>query len=122
MSRDPGRLQRAIIELIESSGPGDVGWTTSWLCEHVYRGKSSKSQRTALIRAIKKMRLPIGWKFERGWDELHVPLTLKSGQRRSPADPSRQMPLLNARRVLNDDRRRSLGIIGTSTYARRPRI
>jgi hypothetical protein len=72
MSREPGRLQRVISELIESSGPGDVGWTTSWLCEHVYGGKSSKSQRTALIRAIKKMRLPVGWKFERGWDELQL--------------------------------------------------
>jgi hypothetical protein len=71
MSRDPGRLPRAIIELIESSGPEDVGWT-SWLCEHVYRAKSSNSRRTALIRAIKKMGLPIGWKFERGWDELQL--------------------------------------------------
>ncbi len=32
MDRNPGRLQRAIIELIESSGSEDVGWTTSWLC------------------------------------------------------------------------------------------
>jgi hypothetical protein len=47
MDRNPGRLQRAIIELIESSGSEDVGWTTSWLCKHVYGGKSSKSQRSA---------------------------------------------------------------------------
>ena len=72
MSRDLGRLQRAISELIESSGPEDVGWTTSWLCEHVYGGKSSKSQRSALMRAIKTMKLPPGWKFERGWDELQL--------------------------------------------------
>ena len=72
MDRDPGRLQRAIIELIESSGSEDVGWTTSWLCKHVYGGKSSKSQRSALMRAIKTMKLPLGWKFERGWDELQL--------------------------------------------------
>ena len=60
MDKNPGRLQRAIIELIESSGSEDVGWTTSWLCEHVYGGKNSKSQRDALMRAV-------GWKFERGW-------------------------------------------------------
>ena len=72
MSRDLGRLQRAINELIESSGSEDVGWTTSWLCEHVYGGKSSKSQRNALMRAIKMMKLPVGWKFERGWDELQL--------------------------------------------------
>jgi hypothetical protein len=72
MDRNPGRLQRAIIELIESSGSEDVGWTTSWLCEHVYGGKSSISQRGALIRAIKTMKLPLGWKFERGWDELQL--------------------------------------------------
>ena len=72
MDRDPGRLQRAIIELIESSGSEDVGWRTSWLCKHVYGGKSSKSQRSALMRAIKTMKLPLGWKFERGWDELQL--------------------------------------------------
>jgi hypothetical protein len=72
MDRNPGRLQRAIIKLIESSGSEDVGWTTSWLCKHVYGGKSSKSQRGALMRAIKTMKLPLGWKFERGWDELQL--------------------------------------------------
>jgi hypothetical protein len=72
MSRGSGYVQRAIIELIESSGPEDVGWTMGWLCEHIYGGNSSRSQRTALIRAIKTMKLPIGWKFERGWDELHL--------------------------------------------------
>jgi hypothetical protein len=51
MDRKPRGRQRAIIELIESSGSEDVGWTTSWLCEHVYGGKSSKSQRNALMRA-----------------------------------------------------------------------
>jgi hypothetical protein len=56
---------------IESSGAEDVGWTTGWLCEHIY-GKRSKSQRTALIRAIKKMKLFAGWKFEPGWDELQL--------------------------------------------------
>ena len=72
MDRNPGRLQRAIIELIESSGSEDVGWTTSWLCERVYGGKSSKSMRGALMRAIKTMKLPVGWKYERGWDELQL--------------------------------------------------
>jgi hypothetical protein len=67
-----GRLQRAIMELIENSGPEDVGWTMGWLCEHVYGDKTSRSQRTALIRAIKSMRLPVGWKLERGWDELQL--------------------------------------------------
>jgi hypothetical protein len=53
MSKGLGYVQRAVTELIENSDAKDVGWTTGWLCEHVY-GKSSKSQRTALIRAIKK--------------------------------------------------------------------
>jgi hypothetical protein len=25
-----------------------------------------------LMRAIKTMKLPLGWKFERGWDELQL--------------------------------------------------
>jgi hypothetical protein len=72
MSKGSGYVQRAIIELIECSGSEDVGWTIGWLGEHIYGGNCSRSQRTALIRAIKKMRLPIGWKFERGWDELQL--------------------------------------------------
>jgi len=67
-----GRLQRAIIELVKHSDPEEVGWTLSWLCDHVYGSKTSKSQRRALIRAIKSMELPQGWKFERGWDELQL--------------------------------------------------
>jgi hypothetical protein len=72
MNKDLGRLQRAIIELVEHSDPEDVGWTLSWLCDHVYASEVSKSQRSALIRAIKSMKLPDGWKFERGWDELQL--------------------------------------------------
>ena len=25
-----------------------------------------------MMRAIKTMKLPVGWKFERGWDELQL--------------------------------------------------
>jgi hypothetical protein len=42
MSKGLGYVQRAVSELIESSGAEDVGWTTGWLCEHIY-GKSGKS-------------------------------------------------------------------------------
>ena len=72
MSKGLGYVKRAIIELIESSGPEDVGWTVGWLCEHIYGDNSTRSQRAALIRAIKTMKLPVGWKFERGWDELQL--------------------------------------------------
>jgi hypothetical protein len=72
MSKGPGYVKRAILELIESSGPEDVGWTIGWLCEHIYGENSTRSQRAALIRAIKTMKLPVGWKFERGWDELQL--------------------------------------------------
>jgi hypothetical protein len=67
MKKDFGRLQRAIIQLIKQSNPNEVGWTLSWLCDHVYGREASKSQRSALTRAIKSMELPDGWKFERGW-------------------------------------------------------
>jgi hypothetical protein len=72
MKKNYGRLQRAINALIESSGPEDVGWTASWLCDYVYGSKTSNSQRNALKRAIKTMKLPVGWKFEPGWDELQL--------------------------------------------------
>ena len=72
MKKDNGRLQRAIIQLIKHSNPDEVGWTLSWLCDHVYGSEPSKSQRGALIRAIKSLELPDGWKFERGWDELQL--------------------------------------------------
>jgi hypothetical protein len=72
MGAKSGKLQRTILELIDGSRHTDVGWTTSWLCEYVYGSKRTKSQRGNLIRTIKKMRLPPGWKFERGWDEPHL--------------------------------------------------
>jgi hypothetical protein len=72
MSKGLGYVKRAIIELIESSGPEDVGWTIGWLCEHIYGENSTRSRRAALIRAIKTMKLPVGWKFEPGWDELQL--------------------------------------------------
>ena len=72
MSKGLGYVKRAIIELIESSGPEDVGWTIGWLCEHIYGENSTRSQRAALNRAIKTMKLPVGWKFEPGWDELQL--------------------------------------------------
>ena len=72
MNKGLGYVKRAIIELIESSGPEHVGWTIGWLCEHIYGENSTRSQRAALIRAIKTMKLPVGWKFERGWDELQL--------------------------------------------------
>jgi hypothetical protein len=65
MSRGSGYVQRAIIELIESSGPDDVGWTIGWLREHIYGGNSSRSQRTALVRAIKTMKLQAARRYSR---------------------------------------------------------
>jgi hypothetical protein len=70
--KGPHYIQSAILELIRRSGPDDVGWTSAWLCHHVYGDKSSRFQRTALIRTIKTMKLPDGWKFERGWDDLQL--------------------------------------------------
>ena len=72
MAKDLGCLQLAIIKLVKQSDPDEVGWTLSWLCDHVFGSEPSKSQRSALIRAIKSMELPDGWKFERGWDELEL--------------------------------------------------
>ena len=69
MKKDFGRLQRAIIQLIKHSNPDEVGWTLSWLCDHVYGSEPSRSQRSALIRAIKSLER---MEFERGWDELQL--------------------------------------------------
>ena len=84
---DPGYIQRAIIELIRNSGPEDVGRTTSWLCQHIYDGNSNRSKRAALIRAIKAMKLPVGWKFERGWDELQLINDQRFYARRAKGSP-----------------------------------
>jgi hypothetical protein len=72
MRKGVGYVKRAIIELIDSSGPDDIGWTIGWLCDHIHGENSTRSQRHTLIRAIKTMKLPVGWKFERGWDELQL--------------------------------------------------
>jgi hypothetical protein len=55
MSSDPGYIQRAIMGLSQNSGPEDVGWTTSWLCEHIYGGNSNRSKRAANYLAFIKL-------------------------------------------------------------------
>jgi len=46
--------------------------TLLWKINATQAGFRAASQRDALMRAIKTMKLPVGWKFERGWDELQL--------------------------------------------------
>jgi hypothetical protein len=65
MSKGPGHLQRAILELIADNPNG--AWRTSDICRHVY-GKSAavtKTQRVSVSRALRKMKLPGTWEIWR---------------------------------------------------------
>jgi hypothetical protein len=59
MSRGLGRIQQAIIGLIETEPQG--AWTTSQLCQHIYDDLIQKRHRVAVARALRRMELPALW-------------------------------------------------------------
>jgi hypothetical protein len=65
MSKGPGWVQRAIIALIEANPHG--AWTTEDLCAVIYPADEpvDKSQRVAVLRAMRKMTLPGTWTVDR---------------------------------------------------------
>jgi hypothetical protein len=63
MSHGPGRVQRAIAELITANPDG--AWTTALLCKHIY-GECQKKHRVAVARALAHMQLPKPWNLRVG--------------------------------------------------------
>jgi len=62
MSRGYGRIQRAILDLIEAQPHG--AWTTAHLCAHIYDhlvDVINKTNRVAVTRALRQMKLPPLW-------------------------------------------------------------
>jgi hypothetical protein len=58
MSRGHGRIQRGILDLIETNPDG--AWRTSDLCWTIYK-RVAKAQRVAVSRALRRMTLPGTW-------------------------------------------------------------
>ncbi|UXT64130.1 hypothetical protein FY133_00485 [Agrobacterium tumefaciens] len=65
MSRGAGKVQTAILSLIASDDDG--AWTTTDVCEAVYRGANriEKKHRVSVSRAIRTMDLPEPWAVAR---------------------------------------------------------
>ncbi|TCQ28243.1 hypothetical protein [Rhizobium sp. PP-CC-3G-465] len=65
MSRGAGKIQATILSLIENDEDG--AWTTTDICEAVYRGANrvEKKHRVAVSRAIRTMKLPETWAIAR---------------------------------------------------------
>jgi hypothetical protein len=61
MSRGPGRIQRAILALIESDAHG--AWLVSDICKREYAetGRVEKKHQVAVNRALSNMALPEPW-------------------------------------------------------------
>jgi hypothetical protein len=59
MSRGPGRIQQAIVGLIEADPQG--AWTTTELCEYIYRSSVERWDRVAVAQALRGMKLPPLW-------------------------------------------------------------
>ena len=61
MSRGPGRIQRAILALIESDAHG--AWLVTDICRHEYAGidRVEKKHQVAVNRALSAMTLPPDW-------------------------------------------------------------
>jgi len=63
MSNGPGKVQQAILRLLETADL-DMGWTTAELCEEVYSllpHQVRKSHRVSVLRALHGMTLPDPW-------------------------------------------------------------
>ena len=63
MSRGPGRVQEAIVAIIEAEPQG--AWTTTQLCERIYGTSIEKSHRATVARALSGMQLPRLWCIRR---------------------------------------------------------
>jgi len=60
MSHGPGHIQRTILALIDAHPDG--AWTTSELCQLVYTvDQVDKKHRVAVLRALRRIRLPDDW-------------------------------------------------------------
>lgn len=61
MSRGPGRLQRAILDLIAENPHG--AWLTEQLCDELYDFPNpvEKKHRVAVLHALRTMKLPPDW-------------------------------------------------------------
>jgi hypothetical protein len=82
MSKGLGKVQRAILALCENEGGA---WSTASLCDHVYHTPieqwNRRAEKSAIGRAISRMKLPGTWVFERGGGEewwLHDPCNRES--------------------------------------------
>lgn len=66
MSRGLGRVQRAILAMIEVEPHG--AWTVDEICRRVYpTDRVKKKQCVAVLRAVKRMKLPGAWTIRRLW-------------------------------------------------------
>jgi hypothetical protein len=66
MSRGPGRIQQAVLDLIEDHP--DEAWLTAHVCGYMY-GMVGRSQRVAVARALRTMNLPPLWGLTNCWLE-----------------------------------------------------
>ena len=59
MSRGLGRIQQAIVAMIEAEPRS--AWTTTQLCERIYGANVERWHRVAVARALSRMKLPPLW-------------------------------------------------------------
>lgn len=66
MSRGHGHVQRAVLAMIEAEPHG--AWTIEDICRRAYRGVTvEKKHRVAVLRAVKRMKLPGDWGAVHPW-------------------------------------------------------
>ena len=63
MSRGLGRIQQAIVAMIEAEPRS--AWTTTQLCERIYGASVERWHRVAVARALNRMKLPPLWCLSR---------------------------------------------------------
>lgn len=64
MSRGAGKVQRAIMGLLEAHPDG--AWRVEDICREVYGADAvTKSHRVAVVRSMRDMQLPEGWRLQK---------------------------------------------------------
>ena len=86
MSKGPGIVQRKLLNLMAENRHG--AWSTRSLCAHVF-GKETRAHRLSIGRALARLELPKGWRYEQCGTRFHYLYNAKSDKSRRAAGDGR---------------------------------
>ena len=82
VSKGPGIVQRKLLSLMAENRQG--AWSTRSLCAHVF-GEETRGHRLSIGRALARLELPEGWRYEQCGTRFHYLYNAKSDKSRRAA-------------------------------------